>query len=70
MVKLVLRLSKLAKGAFVVSLVGCALALYGKQKGVAWAGGTGSIMFFGGVVVYLIERMRMLRTRQRPRDDH
>ena len=64
MVKLVLRVSPLAKLAVTVACVGMGLALYGKLQGVGWANGAGTALFFGGAIVYVIERFRSARRRR------
>lgn len=69
MVKLVLRLSALAKGALAAALVGCGLAVYGKQTGTPWVGGVGTVLFFGGAIVYGVERLRMIRRNRSARKD-
>jgi len=64
MVKLVLRVSPIAKAAVTVACVGVGLALYGRLRHAGWANGVGSAMFFGGAVVYVIERFRSVRRRR------
>jgi len=66
LVRLVLRLTRLAKGAALATIVGILLAVYGRLSKTPWAGGVGSVLFFGGVLVYFVERLRMTRLRHRP----
>ena len=60
-----MRLSPVAKGAFVVALIGCGIAVYGRQTDTTWASAAGSVMLFGGAIVYLIERARAITRRSR-----
>jgi len=69
LVKLVIRLSKLAKIAAASAMVGGCLAIYGKINNVPWMGGVGTVLLFGGAVVYYFERFRMLRARTRARTE-
>lgn len=66
MVRLVVRLSPLAKGATLAALIGAVLWAWGGLEGVAWAKAVGGVVFFGGAIVYYIERFRMFKRR---RDD-
>lgn len=66
MARLVLRVSALAKAAALVAMIGGGVAVYGKMKGVAWASGAGTLMLFGGAIVWYIERFRMFKARRRP----
>lgn len=68
MVRLVVRLSPLAKGAALVALIGGVLWLWGGLKGVDWANAVGTFVFFGGAIVYYIARFRMFK-RRRPDGD-
>ena len=70
MARMYVVLSQLAKGAAAVAGVGIALVLYHRLAGAPWAQLAGSVLFFGGVLVYFVERIRMsLRARkQRPPD--
>jgi len=59
LVKVVLRLSRLAKIAAGVAGAGGLLAVYGRLEGVAWASDAGTVMLLLGAIVYFIERLRM-----------
>lgn len=60
-------LSPLAKVGASVAAVGIALVVYHRLAGAGWAHVTGSVLFFGGVIVYFVERIRLSRrTRHRP----
>jgi len=65
LVKVVLRLSLLAKIAAGVAGAGGLLAVYGRMENVQWAAGAGTLMLFLGAIVYFVERLRM---RRRPRE--
>ena len=65
MVRIVIRLTTLAKIAAGVAAIGGGLAIYGNLKQVSWAGGVGTIMLFGGAIVYYFERYRMITRRRR-----
>ena len=67
MVRLVIRLSPLAKIAATVAMIGGGLAVYGRLQHVRWVGGVGTVLLFGGVLVYYFERFRMMRARSRER---
>jgi len=62
------RLSPLAKGAALVALIGGVLWVWGVFKGVGWAHAVGTIVFFGGAIVYYIDRFRLFK-RRRPDGD-
>ncbi|MHC4163695.1 MAG: hypothetical protein ACYTDU_09235 [Planctomycetota bacterium] len=64
MVRLVVRLSPLAKGAALVALVGGVLWIWGGLKEIGWATAVGTVVFLGGAIVYYIERFRMFRRRR------
>ncbi|MHC4547807.1 MAG: hypothetical protein ACYTEZ_03435 [Planctomycetota bacterium] len=64
MVRLVLRLSPLAKAAALVALLGAVLAVYGRLETVGWATLVGTVLLFGGAIVYYVERFRMIRRRR------
>lgn len=64
MVRLVVRLSPLAKGATVVALIGGVLWIWGGLDDIAWAKAAGGVVFFGGAIVYYIERFRMFKRRR------
>jgi len=64
-VRLVVTLSPLAKIAATVGCVGGGLAIYGNLQDADWATKVGTLLLFGGAIVYFIERMRML-TRKPP----
>ena len=63
--RVVFRLTPLAKGAVTVAMIGAALSLYGRSSGNATVNTIGSVLLFGGALVYLIERVRAARS---PRD--
>jgi len=65
LVRLVLRLSRLAKIAAAVAAVGGLLAVAGRLTGRDWANVAGSVMLFGGGAVYLVERLRAIRGRSK-----
>jgi hypothetical protein len=67
LVRLVVRLSRLAKIAATVAMLGAGLTVFGRLKGAPWAGGVGTVMLFGGVIVYFIERLRLFRDSTRER---
>lgn len=64
MVRLVVRLSPLAKGAVLVALIGGVLWIWGGVEGVPWATAAGTVVFFVGAIVYYVERFRMIRRRR------
>lgn len=64
MVRLVVRLSPLAKGAVLAALVGGVLWIWGGLEGVEWATAVGTIVFFGSAIVYYVERFRMIKRRR------
>jgi len=69
-VRIVLRLSTLAKAAAGTAALGVVIALYGELKGVDPAVRWGRVLLIAGFLVYIIERARMLmRQRRVPRDD-
>ena len=67
--KVVLRLSPLAKIFASVAAIGGILAVYGLLKEVEWAHDWGRALLFGGAILYLLERIRMkLRASRVPRE--
>ena len=64
MVRLVVRLSPLAKGATIAALIGGALWLWGGLEKVGWATVVGTVVFFAGAIVYYIERFRLFRRKK------
>ena len=69
MVKVVLKLSPLAKVFASVAALGGILAVYGLLKQVEWAHDWGRALLFGGAILYLIERIRMkLRASRVPKE--
>ena len=58
-------LSPLAKIAAAVAVVGIVLVLYHRFTGAPWAHLTGTVIFFGGVLVYFVERIRLTLRRRR-----
>jgi hypothetical protein len=64
LVRLVLRLSRLGKIAATVAGIGGLLAVYGRLANVPWAALAGSLLLFGGALVYFVERWRMVRRRR------
>ena len=67
MVRLVVSLSRIAKIAATVAMVGGGMVVYGKLQQARWVGGFGTVLLFGGVIVYYFERFRMMRARSRQR---
>ena len=65
MVKLVIRLTLAAKIAASVAAVGGGMAIYGKTQNIEWMGGAGTLLLFGGAIVYYFERFKMLKARRR-----
>ena len=59
--RVVIRLSKVALAALTVAMIGAAISLYGKMQGHHTANVVGSVMLFGGAIVYVIERLRAAR---------
>ena len=67
--KVVLKLSPLAKVFASVAALGGILAVYGLLKQVEWAHDWGRALLFGGAILYLIERIRMkLRASRVPKE--
>jgi hypothetical protein len=64
LVRLVLRLSPLAKGATLVALIGGVLWVWGGIKDIDWMTAVGTVVFLGGAIVYYIERFRMIKRRR------
>ena len=64
MVKLTLSLSRPAKIAVVVAVVGAGLTIYGKKSESAWASILGTVMLFGGAITYYTARFKMFRSRR------
>lgn len=64
MVRLVLRVSPLAKAAVTVALIGGALGVYGRLDDVAWAMAVGTVLLFAGAIVWYVERYRMYRKKR------
>ena len=58
-----MRLSTAAKIAAVVATVGGGFAIYGRIQELDWASGAGTLLLFGGAIVYFFERFRMMRKR-------
>ena len=69
MVRLVVRLSPLAKGATLAALGGGVLWVWGELKEVDWATAVGTVVLISGAIVYYIERFRMFRRRGRDREE-
>lgn len=67
MAKLVLSLSRGARIAATVTMIGGAIAIFGKMKGTHWAAVVGSVLLFGGMIAYCFERYRMFRSHARQR---
>jgi hypothetical protein len=62
MARMYVVLSPLAKGAAGVAVGGILLVAYARFfGGGAWAHTVGSVLFFGGVLVYFVERIRLAR---------
>ena len=66
MVRIVISLTTTAKIAASCAGIGGVLAVYGRAQDTPWAGGLGTVMLFGGALVYYVERYRMIRNRRRP----
>ena len=64
MVRLVVRLSPLAKGAALAALIGGVMWIWGGLKGIAWMNGVGTLVFIAGALVYYVERFRMFRRKK------
>lgn len=64
MVRLYVVLSPLAKVAAAVAAVGVVLVAYHRLAGAEWASLPGSVLFFGGVLVYFVERIRLVLRRR------
>jgi hypothetical protein len=47
-----------------VAAIGAGLALYGKLQVVGWAAVAGTVLLFGGAIVYYVERLKMFRRRR------
>lgn len=60
MARMYVVLSPLAKIAAAVAAVGIGLVIYHRLARAPWAELVGSILFFGGVGVYFIERIRLV----------
>jgi hypothetical protein len=58
-------LSPLAKVAAAIAAVGIALVAYHRLGHASWAELPGSVLFFGGVLVYFVERIRLVLRRRR-----
>ena len=56
--RIVIRLSGIAKAALTTAMVGVAMALYGREKGIDWVNATGGVLLLVGALAYLIERSR------------
>ena len=56
--RIVIRLSGIAKAALTTAMVGVAMALYGREKGIDWVNATGGVLLLVGALTYLIERSR------------
>jgi len=64
LVRLVVRLSPLAKGAALAALIGGVLWIWGGLKGIDWMSGAGTLVFIAGAMVYYVERFRMFRRKK------
>jgi hypothetical protein len=62
---MVLLLSPLAKWAATAGCAGGALGIYGRLEEVRWATIAGTVLLFGGAIVYFVERVRMSRRARR-----
>ena len=60
MVRLVVRLSPLAKVGATLGGLGVAVAVYGELSSTHWAQVAGRVLVIGGGLIYLIGRARML----------
>lgn len=61
--RITVSLSRIAILALTASMLGVALALYGRVKEVDWATQAGTFLLFGGAILYIIERLRSSRQR-------
>ena len=66
MVKLVLRLSPLAKIAALGVAVGVGIGVYGELGDADWARGVGRLLVIVGVVLYFVARLRMILKQRKP----
>jgi hypothetical protein len=64
LVRLTLSLTRTARIAVTVAAIGAGLALYGKLQVVDWAAVAGTVLLFGGAIVYYVERLKMFRRRR------
>jgi hypothetical protein len=68
MARLYVTLSRTAKIAAAVAAAGMVLVVYHRMVGAPWAFKAGTVLFFGGVIVYFAERIRLtLRARKAPK---
>lgn len=65
MVRLVLKLSPLAKAGILIVVVGVGLSIASAYAGAPWMDKAGKGVFAVGVVVYLIARLRMFKSAQK-----
>lgn len=65
MVRLYVVLSPVAKIAATVAGVGFLLYAYARFREASWAALPGEVLFFGGVLVYFVERIRLALRRRR-----
>jgi len=69
LVRLVVRLSPLAKGAALAALIGGVLWVWGGSQKIGWMTVVGTVVFFAGAIVYYVERFRMIRRRRADRTE-
>ena len=69
MARVIVRLSTFAKFAAGIAAIGGLVWSYGASQEVEWARDYGQAAMFGGAILYLIERMRMIiRARRVPKE--
>jgi len=69
LVRLVVRLSPLAKGAALAALIGGVLWVWGGSQKIGWMTVVGTVVFFAGAIVYYVGRFRMIRRRRADRTE-
>ena len=61
MVRVVVRLSPLAKAGFTIVLLGVGLAVYAAKTDAAWAAASSRVVMAVGLVLYFVARYRAFR---------
>ena len=67
--RVVVSVSRMGLAALVIAMIGVALALYGRVQVVAWASQVGTVLLFGGAILYVIARLRSTRQKYKSSDD-